>query len=58
MSTVRFQRGVKKRGFIFPVRALLPAPMAAFRIGDKVPDFSSESSAGPFNFYEYLGEVS
>ena len=31
---------------------------AAFRIGDKVPDFSSESSAGPFNFYEYLGEVS
>ena len=40
------------------MRALLPAPMAAFRIGDKVPDFSSESSAGPFNFYEYLGEVS
>jgi|SaaInlStandDraft_5_1057022.scaffolds.fasta_scaffold83291_2 hypothetical protein len=28
------------------------ATMASFRIGDKVPDFSSDSSAGAFNFYE------
>jgi hypothetical protein len=30
--------------------------MAAFRINDKVPDFDCETSQGPINFHEYLGD--
>ncbi|HMB64108.1 MAG TPA: peroxiredoxin [Eudoraea sp.] len=30
--------------------------MATIRLGDKAPDFTAESSAGPINFYDYLGD--
>lgn len=30
--------------------------MATIRLGDIAPDFTAESSAGPINFYDYLGD--
>ncbi|MFH6602020.1 peroxiredoxin [Maribacter algicola] len=30
--------------------------MATIRLGDKAPDFTANSSMGPINFYDYLGD--